>query len=61
MFFLYQGLNISQATYVGCFKDNSQSRDLPYQFWDTSLPMTVEYCVDYCLSNGYSLAGLQAS
>ena len=47
--------------YVGCYLDYPSNRDLPYQFWDTSLAMTVDYCIDHCLKNYFLLAGLQFS
>ena len=47
------------SLYVGCFADYTLNKDLPYQFWNTSMPMTIEYCIDYCSDEGYSLAGLQ--
>ncbi|PVF92304.1 WSC-domain-containing protein [Serendipita vermifera] len=44
---------------VGCAKDNLQNRLLPNKFTDNT--MTIEKCLDTCLSKGFKYAGLQWS
>ena len=55
-------VNVSQFSYkyVGCFADYASYRDLAYQYVQTSLPMTIEYCVVNCARCGYLIVGLQA-
>ena len=53
-------ITIASKYYLGCFPDYPVNRDLSHQFWNTSKPMTIDYCINYCLNLNYSLAGLQA-
>ncbi|TVY40649.1 hypothetical protein LOCC1_G003619 [Lachnellula occidentalis] len=44
--------------YVGCGSDPAgQSRTLQGVQVDNATAMTIEYCVDYCVSQGFSVAG----
>ena len=58
-------LNKPVFTYVGCFNDRRELRDVgdkDYTFitkFNKSLP-TVELCVLLCAQDGYSIAGIQA-
>jgi hypothetical protein len=48
-----------KSQYLGCFVDGAD-RDLNGLHETTSL-MTVESCIQYCYSNAYPFAGLEAA
>jgi len=48
-----------QSCYIGCYADNSTSRDLKSRSTVSYSIMTVEYCINYCSSYNYKYAGLQ--
>ena len=46
--------------YKGCYIDNAHGRVLPMQLPDNS-SLTVEFCVQSCYGQGYSVAGMEYS
>lgn len=48
--------NVS-AAYIGCFKDLTNSRDLPYRVPITTT--SIESCVNVCEQQSYCYMGLQ--
>ena len=54
-----QANTANKHSYMGCFKDNSANKDLPYAVQVTSDKFTIENCVLQCSNMGYSYVGLQ--
>ena len=54
------GRSSGSVGYVGCFKDDSYTRDLNGVEWVDD-NMTTQKCVNYCQGKGYTYAGTQYS
>jgi len=48
-----------KAGYIGCYVDNTATRDLPYNAYLGLVTLTPDMCRKNCSSLGYSYAGLQ--
>ncbi|KAF8418952.1 WSC-domain-containing protein [Tirmania nivea] len=55
----YSDMSAKGWSYDGCAIDKLDSRTLPIRTGDND--MTIEKCIDYCVSNGQTYAGLQYS
>ena len=44
---------------LGCFNDNSGTRDLNGLSFNFGAQLTNDLCIQYCITNGYSYAGTQ--
>jgi hypothetical protein len=44
---------------LGCFNDNSTTRDLNGLLYTIGAQLTNNLCINYCITNGFSFAGTQ--
>ena len=47
------------ATFEGCFEENSTQRDIPWLMWDRPIDNTIKSCVQTCRNRGFAYAALQ--
>ena len=52
-------VDAENSSYVGCFKDKQNDRDLEHLAWDSEPNLSTIKCVLKCYLIGYKFAGLQ--
>ena len=50
---------LTAENYQGCYRDDTESRDLPFYVWGKDAGRSAGECMDECVKRGYTYAGLQ--